>query len=258
MIGFASAAPTILASFMASLVEFIEALTIVLAVGTVRGWKPALQGTLLAAVLLALLVALFGPSLTAIPLALVQLVVGVLLLLFGLRWLRKAILRAGGALALHDEMAEYRKTSQALGSEGEAGSASFDFVGIAAAFKAVVLEGLEVVFIVIATGAAAQALGPAILGAAAAAALVIILGLVLHRPLARVPENALKLVVGILLSGFGAFWTGEGLGLAWPGAEWALLWLVGGFFVAAMIITQLIREPAMVKAESRISETGKS
>jgi len=253
MIGIAQAAPTILASFVASLVEFIEALTIVLAVGTVRGWKPALQGTFLAAILLALLVILCGPSLATIPLTLVQLVVGILLLLFGMRWLRKAILRAGGALARHDEMAEFRKTSQALSSERPASSAPFDLVGIAAAFKAVALEGLEVVFIVIATGAATQKLGPAILGAGAAAALVIILGIALHRPLARVPENALKLTVGVLLSGFGVFWTGEGLGLVWPGADLALLWLVGGFFLAALIITQLIREPAMTPSETRTS-----
>ncbi|HZB90719.1 MAG TPA: hypothetical protein VE397_04705 [Stellaceae bacterium] len=233
MLSLSHAGPTILAAFLASLVEFVEALTVVLAVGVTRGWRPALLGAALGLALLLLLVAVLGPALALVPLGALQLVVGVLLLLFGLRWLRKAILRAAGIIPRHDEGAAFASETAALGAAGS-GSA-WDVLGLAAAFKIVVLEGLEVVFIVIALGAAGGLLLPAGLGAAAALAVVVALGALLHRPLANVPENALKLVVGVLLSAFGTFWAGEGMGVPWPGADWAALALVAGFAATAAL-----------------------
>lgn len=225
------AGPSILAAFLAALVEFVEALTVVLAVGTVRGWRPALAGTGLGLGLLLGLVAL-GPALTRIPLGIVQLAIGVLLLLFGLRWLRKAILRAAGAIPLHDEAAAFVHQLALLRSPSPR-LAGWDLVGIGTAFKIVLLEGLEVVFIVIAVGAAGGLLIPASLGAAVALLVVGALGAALHRPLAQIPENALKFAVGVLLAAFGTFWTGEGLGLAWPGDDLAVLGLIAGFALAA-------------------------
>src|SRR5579871_3797710 len=244
-----------LAAFLASLVEFVEALTIVLAVGTVRGWRPALVGTAAGVLFLTVLVVCFGPALTHVPLTSLQLVVGVLLLLFGMRWLRKAILRSAGVIGLHDEDAIFKKQTRKLEAEGSATPRGLDGIAVATTFKAVVLEGLEVVFIVIATGAVGNMLVPASLGAAAAGIVVIVLGLLLHRPLARVPENTLKFAVGILLSSFGVFWIGEGLHFTWPGEDLSLFGLAGGFLLAAWVGVFLARRavaPAMpvVKGET--------
>lgn len=228
------------ASFLASLVEFVEALTIVLAVGTVRGWRPALTGAFAGVLLLAVLVALFGPLLTKVPLNWMQVVVGVLLLLFGMRWLRKAVLRSAGLIALHDEEKEYEKETKEMRSAGKA-RGYWDTVAVMASFKAVVLEGLEVVFIVIAIGAAGKMLYPATVGALVALALVVALGFLLHRPLSNVPENALKFTVGVLLSAFGTFWVGEGFGFAWPGEDLALLPLIASYLVTAVICVYIGR-----------------
>jgi uncharacterized membrane protein len=222
-----------LAAFLASLVEFVEALTIVLAVGSVRGWRPALGGAALGGAALALLVVVLGPALSLIPLRTLQLGIGVLLLLFGARWLRKAILRAAGRLPLHDETAAFAKETAALQGAAE-------LAALVTAFKAVLLEGLEVVFIVIAVGATGDLLLPATLGAVAAFLVVLALGLVLHRPLARVPENTLKFVVGAMILSFGLFWTGEGLGLVWPGEDWSvpimiLVWLGFGLMLVQIV-----------------------
>lgn len=233
--------PPMVAAFLASLVEFVEALTVVLAVGTVRGWRPALAGTTLALAALLGLVIVLGPALTRIPLGLVQLVVGTLLLLFGLRWLRKAILRAAGVIALHDEAAAFAHETQNMQRYGLHMSAGLDRVAVAAAFKIVMLEGIEVVFIVIAIGAAGHTLVPASLGALAALAVVILLGVVVHRPLARVPENTLKFAVGVLLSAFGTFWAGEGIGVIWPGEDKAILVLIGVFLVTALLLVPVAR-----------------
>lgn len=231
--------PTALAAFLASVVEFVEALTVVLAVGAVRGWRSALTGTAAALATLLALVLLFGPLLARIPLEDVQLVVGGLLLLFGLRWLRKAVLRAGGVIPLHDEAAAYARETGSLRSAGPP-SGSWDTVAIATAFKITMLEGLEVVFIVIAVGAGgAGLLLPASVGAVAALLLVAALGLVLHRPLSMVPENALKFVVGVLLAAFGTFWVGEGIGLDWPGVDWSILGLTLGFLAVAALAVPL-------------------
>ena len=234
-----SAASSVLASFMASMVEFVEALTIVLAVGVVRGWRSALLGTAAALAVLVALVALLGPSLTRIPLPTVQLAVGTLLLLFGLRWLRKAILRAAGVLALHDEARAFEDETALLRGKAAAVRQAIDTLAFATSFKIVMLEGIEVVFIVIAIGASGQMMLPASLGALLALVVVVILGLWLHRPLARVPENALKFGVGVMLSAFGTFWVGEGIGLGWPGADWAVLALIAAFLVVALVLMRL-------------------
>lgn len=217
------AAPALSAAFLASLVEVVEAFTIVLAVGTVRGWRPALIGTGCALGVLALLVLLLGPALTHVPLQALQLVIGVLLLMFGLRWLRKAILRAAGFIALHDEEAAFAKETGILAAENAGAIDQRDWMAGLTAFKAVMLEGIEVVFIVLAVGAGRGLIWPASLGALAACALVLALGIALRKPLTRVPENTLKFAVGVMISAFGIYWTGEGLGVDWPGDDLAIL-----------------------------------
>lgn len=241
------AGPSVLAAFLGSLVEFVEALTIVLAVGTVRGWRPALTGAVAGAALLVVLVLLLGPLLKFIPLQVLQLVVGVLLLLFGMRWLRKAILRAAGIIAMHDEAAAFaaetaEMRSAKVVSVGPIATLRLDPIAVITTFKAVVLEGVEVVFIVVAVGAANDMLLPASLGAAVAGALVIGLGIAIHRPLARVPENALKFTVGVLISAFGCFWIGEGLGFAWPGEDLAILGMIVMLAGIGLATAQLIRK----------------
>ncbi|HEY5087155.1 MAG TPA: hypothetical protein VII66_07370 [Gemmatimonadaceae bacterium] len=228
----AHAGTAFLAAFLASTVEFVEAFTIVLAVGTTRGWRSALVGAAAGVSLLALLVLVFGPALQSIPLTTLQLVVGVLLLLFGMRWLRKAILRSAGVIGLHDETAIYEKERATLERGGTA-QRRFDWVAFVASFKAVTLEGLEVIFIVIATGVGGM-LFPAASGALAAGALVVLAAIALRAPLARVPENTLKFAVGVLLSAFGVFWIGEGLRFRWLGADLALVALIAAFLLVAL------------------------
>ncbi len=230
------------AAFFASLVEVVEAFTIVLAVGTIQGWRPAVIGTLAAMASLALLVAILGPVLDQVPLHLLQLCIGVLLLLFGLRWLRKAILRAAGIIPLHDELQVFAAESEHLVAAQQRHRTRLDWLGGLTAYKAVLLEGIEVVFIVIAVGAGRDLLLPASLGALAACGLVLAIGAALHRPLARVPENTLKFGVGVMLSAFGVFWTGEGLGLAWPGHDWALLFFAALFLATGLAATAMARE----------------
>lgn len=237
------AAPSVLAAFLGSLVEFVEALTIVLAVGIVRGWRPALIGTAAGVMLLAAMTILLGPLLSQIRIETLQLVVGLLLLLFGMRWLRKAILRAAGVIPLHDEVAAFASETAELRAAGPAATLMLDPIAIVTTFKAVVLEGTEVVFIVIAIGAAGNMLVPASFGAAAAGILVIVLGVILHRPLARVPENGLKFAVGILISGFGIFWIGEGLGFQWPGHDLALVVMFALLLVTSLGASRLARQP---------------
>jgi uncharacterized membrane protein len=210
-------------AFLASLVEAVEALTIVLAVATVRGWRPAGLGAFAGLLVLAVIVVAFGPLLGRVPLHLLQLAIGILLLLFGMRWLRKAILRSAGVIPLHDEATTFAAETAELREQARRNEARLDWLAALASFKAVLLEGLEVVFIVIALGAGRGMLIPASAGALAACLLVAGVGLVVHRPLARVPENTLKFAVGVMLSAFGIFWTGEGLGVAWPGADLAIV-----------------------------------
>jgi uncharacterized membrane protein len=195
MVSWTTVAPAVSAAFLASLVEAVEALTIVLAVATVRGWRPAALGGVTGRALLALIVAVFGPLLDQVPLFLLQLVIGVLLLLFGMRWLRKAILRAAGIIALHDEARAFDAETAELYQQARRQERRLDWIAGVTAFKAIVLEGLEVVFIVIAIGAGRGLMLPATAGALAACLLIAAIGLAVHRPLARVPENALKFAV---------------------------------------------------------------
>lgn len=244
------AAPSIVAAFLASLVEFIEALTIVLAVGAVRGWRGALGGTGLALLVLLALVAVLGPALTRIPLDLVQAGLGTLLLMFGMRWLRKAVLRAAGVIPLHDEEAAYARQTASLQAFGGIAD-GWDRVAVSTAFKITMIEGIEVVFIVIAVGAGGSGLlVPASLGALAALLVVVALGLALHRPVAMIPENTLKFVVGVLLCAFGTFWVGEGIGLAWPGGDWSIPALNAGFLIAALIAVPMCRARTSASATS--------
>ena len=241
MINWATAAPAISAAFLASLVEVVEAFTIILAVGTVRGWRPAFLGTAAGLTLLAAIVLALGPILDRVPPQALQLVIGALLLLFGLRWLRKAMLRSAGVIALHDETAAFAKEAAALSEAARRRDTHLDWIAGLVAFKAVVLEGLEVVFIVIAVGAGRGLLFPASLGALAACSLVLLIGLIVHKPLARMPENTLKYGVGVMLSAFGVFWTGEGLGVDWPGHDLAVLVFAAVFLLVGVATTALVR-----------------
>ena len=238
-----AAAPALTAAFLSSLVEAVEALTIVLAVASLRGWRPAGLGAAAGLGLLIVIVLVLGPLLDRVPLHLLQLAIGILLLLFGMRWLRKAILRAAGVIPLHDETTAFAAETAELREQARRHEARLDWLAGLASFKAVVLEGLEVVFIVIAIGAGRGMLVPASIGAVAACGLVAVAGFAVHRPLARVPENTLKFVVGILLSAFGVFWTGEGLGVPWPGEDLAILAFAALFLVVALAAVALARRP---------------
>jgi Ca2+/H+ antiporter, TMEM165/GDT1 family len=240
--GWLHAAPQMAAAFLGSSVEAVEAMTLMLAAGAVRGWRSALIGSAAGLLTLAAIVALFGPALASIPIAYLQIAIGVALLLFGIRWLRKAILRAAGMVALHDETAIYAKEAGALAAQAGV-VARWDAVAMLTAYKAVVLEGVEVVVIVIGVGAVGDMLVPASIGALAACALVAAAGALLHRPLARVPENTLKHAVGIMLTAFGWFWFGEGIG-RWPYADAAILALMAllyGFSVVAIRAVRRVR-----------------
>jgi uncharacterized membrane protein len=234
---------TIISVAGASFVEAVEALTVVLAVGLARGWRPALTGAAAALVALGLIVAILGPLMSVVPIRGLQFVVGVLLLMFGLRWLRKAILRAIGIVALHDEDAAFARETREL-TEGRGVAHGFDWVGGATAFKIVLMEGIEVVFIVIAVGAGRGLLGLASAGALAACVAVAAIGAAVHRPLARVPENALKFAVGVMLSSFGLFWTGESLGVGWPGGDAAILAFIALFLAVALALVALLKPRA--------------
>jgi uncharacterized membrane protein len=240
-----SITPAITAAFLASLVEAVEALTIVLAVATVRGWRPAGLGAFTGLVSLGLIVVTLGPLLELVPLHLLQLAIGILLLLFGMRWLRKAILRSAGIIPLHDEAKAFATETAELREQARRHEARLDWVAGLTSFKAVLLEGLEVVFIVIAVSAGRGLLVPASAGAVAACVLVAGVGFAVHRPLARVPENTLKFAVGVMLSAFGIFWTGEGLGVAWPGADLAIVAFAALFLAVGIAAVALARRPNM-------------
>ena len=239
------AAPVIGSVFVASLVEAVEAFTIILAVGTLRGWRPAVLGAISALGVLAVLIAGLGPLLRHVPLGPLQLGIGVLLLLFGMGWLRKAVLRAAGIMPLHDEEAIFTSEAAQLAKAAGHQRAPLGYIAGLTAFKAVLLEGLEVVFIVIAVGAGRSLLWPAALGAAAACLVVLVLGIAIHKPLAKVPENSLKFGVGVMLSAFGVFWTGEGLGIAWPGQDLALGVFALLFLAVGMATAAVLRRPAI-------------
>ena len=239
---------SVVASFLASLVECVEALTVILAVGSVRGWRSALAGSATAIGVLLLVVLVLGRALARIPLHTIQLVVGVLLLLFGLRWLRKAILRSAGLIPLHDEAAAFARKTNALRTS-QAITSTWDKVAIGTAFNITMLEGTEVIFIVIAVGAGRSGmLVPASIGAVAALLVVVALGVLLHRPLAKVPENMLKFTVGVLLSAFGTFWVGEGMDLSWPAADWSIPGLVMAYWLLALAAMAVCRRGSSGRA----------
>jgi uncharacterized membrane protein len=200
----------------------VEALTIVLAAGVTRGWRSALFGLGAAVVVLTAIVAVFGPALTLIPISALRLVVGALLLAFGLQWLRKAILRASGFKALHDEEAIYAEEIAGARTAAREERAGMDWYGFTLSFKGVLLEGLEVAFIVVTFGSAQGNIPLATLAAGAALVLVATVGVLVRAPLARVPENTLKFAVGVMLTTFGIFWSAEGAGAEWPGGDAAL------------------------------------
>jgi uncharacterized membrane protein len=243
------------AVFLACAVEAVEATTIVLAAGTERDWRSAGIGVVAALAVLAAITAALGPAVSALPLQALRLFVGALLLVFGLQWLRKAILRASGHKALHDEDAIYAQQVSAARSE-PARRGALDLYGFTLSFKGVLLEGLEVVFIALTFGSNAHQIPLAALAAVSAVLLVGLAGVAIRAPLARVPENTMKFVVGVLLTTFGTFWGAEGAGATWPGSDAALLVLAPCIALFALGLVAILRrvpagaraQPAMVKA----------
>ncbi|HEY4426624.1 MAG TPA: hypothetical protein VGN08_00310 [Solirubrobacteraceae bacterium] len=229
-----------LSVFLACAVEAVEALTIVLAVGSTRSWRSAMTGVGAAVVALAAIVAALGPALTSLPIDVLRLVVGGLLLIFGLQWLRKAILRSAGLKAKHDELEAYEQESKAALAAG-AKPAGLDGYSFAIAFKGVLLEGLEVAFIVLTFGANQHRIPLAAAAAGLAVLLVVAAGFAAKRPLARAPENVMKFAVGVMLTSFGTFWGAEGAGASWPGGDAALLVLVPGVLLASNAMAWALR-----------------
>jgi uncharacterized membrane protein len=231
-----------LSVFIACAVEAVEALTIVLAVGTTRSWSSAMSGAGAAILALAVPVAALGPALTALPIDALRLVVGGLLLIFGLQWLRKAILRSGGLKPKHDELETYRAEADAARARGA--DPGFDGYSFAIAFKGVFLEGLEVAFIVLTFGANQHDVGLAAAAAAAALLIVVGAGAAARAPLARVPENTMKFAVGIMLTSFGMFWGAEGAGAHWPGGDAALLAIIPALLASALASVRMLARSA--------------
>jgi uncharacterized membrane protein len=227
--------PSILPSFFASMVEFVEALTIVLAIGATINWKSSLLGASAAIAALTALVAIFGTTLIIyVPISILRLIVGIILIFFGMQWLKKALLRYTGLKALHDEAAIYEERIGELQARGDLDTGKFNGFGFLTSFKSVLLEGLEVAFIVITFGVAATNVAAGIQAAAIGAGLaflvVVVLGFIIRRPLTRIPENTLKFVVGIMLVTFGTFWAGEGMGIVWLFSDLFLL-VLGAFYL---------------------------
>jgi uncharacterized membrane protein len=229
--------------FLACTVEGVEALTIVLAVGTSRSWPSTLSGVGVAILALAAIVLALGPTLTSLPIDALRVLVGGLLLIFGLQWLRKAILRSAGLKPKHDELEAYREEAEAARTAGRA-RPGFDGYSFAIACKGVLLEGLEVVFIVLTFGANQHDVGLAAVAAGAAVLLVVAVGAAARAPLARVPENTMKFAVGAMLSSFGMFWGAEGARADWPGGDGALLAIVPGVLVVGLAMARVVRRYA--------------
>lgn len=231
-----------LPAFLASLVEFVEALTIVLAVGVTRQWRSTILGVVAATIVLVVAIGVFGAALVMfVPIELLRLIVGGFLVIYGLQWLVKAILRAAGAKAKHDEEAIYENEIAAMRDEPPVPAHGMDWISFTVAFKGVLLEGLEVAFIVVTFGASAGQLGPAALGASIAGVLVVLIGVAVHRPLARIPENGLKFVVGLMLTTFGTFWAGEGIGVEWIASDATILVLLVIYTIASLAAVMGVR-----------------
>ena len=235
-----------LGAFLASAVEMVEALTIVLGVGVIRGWRSTMIGVAAAGAVLALLIAVLGPALGAIPIVTLRFIVGALLLAFGLQWLRKAILRSSGYKDMHDEDAAFLAESEQAAGAGHERRAGLDWYAFTVSFKGVLLEGLEVVFIVISFGSAQGRLGLATAAALAALVLVVIVGALARRPLSRVPENTIKFAVGLLLTSFGVFWSGEGAGVEWPASDASLIGLIAFFGIVSFLLVRTLRRQRSV------------
>jgi uncharacterized membrane protein len=232
------------AAFLGSAVESIEALTIVLAVGLTRGWRSPLYGTVVALISLAVLVLVFGQLIvTRVPESTLKLIIGTLIVLFGLRWLHKAVLRSAGVIAMHDENKSYADTVTALGGTGAV--VRQDWIGFTIALKGVFLEGLEVVFIVVAVGGTSGGLPIAVAGGLLAMVVVAAIGLVVRKPLAQVPENTLKYAVGVILTSLGTFWAAEGMGATWPLDFVSVLGIAAVYFGASRVAVMLIRRPVL-------------
>jgi uncharacterized membrane protein len=227
-------------AFLASAVEMVEALTIVLAMGVTRGWRATFIGSLSALVALTVVVAALGPLIDQIPFTALRIVIGGLLLIFGLQWLRKAVLRGSGYKALHDEEQIYLKEIEAARAAGHEVKAGLDWYAFTVSFKGVFLEGLEVAFIVLTFGTSHGSIPLAAAGAAAGLAVVGVAGLLIHAPLSRVPENTLKFSVGVMLTSFGIFWSGEGAKVDWPGGEIALLGIIAFIVAVSLGMTRLL------------------
>jgi uncharacterized membrane protein len=234
----------VIAAFLASAVEMVEALTIVLAVGVTRGWRSVMYGVGVATLALTVVVAALGPAIGHLPIDALRLFVGGVLLIFGLQWLRKAILRASGFKDLHDEAAIYQRELEELRRADPAAKTGTDWYGFTIAFKGVFLEGLEVAFIVVTFGGTQHHVGLAALGALAALVVVATVGVFVHAPLSRVPENLLKFVVGVMLTGFGIFWGAEGAGASWPGQDLSVLGLIAFIAAAALGLVALLKRVA--------------
>lgn len=237
------------AAFLASAVEMVEAATIVLAMGITRGWRSSLSGALTALLLLIALVAIFGPALLALPLTALRIGIGTMLLIFGLKWLRKAVLRASGRKALHDEVAIFA-ADVAKAESVATSTTSIDRYGFAGSFQGVFIEGVEVVFIVLTLGANNRTVLTPAAGALVALTCVTIAAVAVRKPLARVPENQMKYAVGIMATTFGTFWAGEGIGIKWPGGDFALLWLGSLYLCLSLIaVAGLRRENELQTSE---------
>ena len=244
------------AVFLACLVEAVEATTIVLAAGSTRHWRSALIGVLAGLGVLVAAVAIAGPAISLLPIGILRLVVGGLLLVFGLQWIRKAVLRASGYKALHDEDLIYQKqVAAAQRATSTARGGVKDWYAFTLSFKGVVLEGLEVVFIVLTFGTNQRNLPLATIAAAVAVVLVVILGVIVRGPLSRVPENTLKFIVGVMLTGFGVFWGAEGAGAVWPGADLALLLIVPAIAVVSLAIAGGMRSNRLSKEAAQVPGT---
>jgi len=253
-----NALPLILTVFVACVVESVEALTIVMATGITREWKSTFQGMGAALVVLAVVTAAIGPAISLLPLTGLRLVIGALLAIFGLQWLRKAVLRATGFKSLHDEASAYlREVTAAREAATESRRGVSDWYSFTLAFKGVLLEGLEVVFIVITFGDNQKNIGAAVIGAAAAIVVVTLVGIAVKAPLTKVPENWMKFAVGVMLTSFGTFWGAEGAGVNWPGNDAALLLLVPvvALVAAACVFWLRGRQTELKAATAETSET---
>ena len=231
-----------LPTFLASLVEAVEALTIILAVGVTRQWRSSLYGALVGLMVLTILIAIFGTAIVLfVPINGLRIVIGGLLLIYGLQWTTKAILRASGAKAKRDEEMIYAREVKRLREEAPVPAEGIDGISFAVSFKGVLLEGLEVAFIVITFGSNSGHIGASAVGAILAILLVVAVGLIVHRPLSRVPENGLKLAVGLMLITFGTFWAGEGIGIEWPAGDLTIVLLLVLYAATAMVAISVAR-----------------